>query len=399
MSQINVRKRNDKWEYRFEASRVDGKRKQISKGGFRTKKEALQAGAKAKSEYDNAGLNFKPSDISFNDYLDFWIKQYCEVNLKKSTVENYNKKIRLYIKPILGKYKLKSLSPAIMQNFINDLFNRGFSRNTLSVIKGILTNSINYAIEPLQFIKTSPMYPVKLPLHRAKAKIETRKKERSVISKEEINKIFERFPKFQSAHLPIQLGYRCGLRLGEAFALTWDDIDFKNRTLNVNKQVQWDKNNQSWFFTSPKYDSKRIIKIDSELLNLLKEYKIQQKKDKIYYGKYYTNLYCDEENKINTTNGTIVKLINIRTNGTYIHPRIMQHASSIIHHKLGYNEFDFHSLRHTHATLLLENGANPKDVQHRLGHKNIEETLQIYTHVTEKMQEQTIDILDKALSH
>ena len=77
----------------------------------------------------------------------------------------------------------------------------------------------------------------------------------------------------------------------------------------------------------------------------------------------------------------------------------MQHASSVIHHKLGYNEFDFHSLRHTHATLLLENGANPKDVQHRLGHKNIEETLQIYTHVTEKMQEQTIDILDKALSH
>ena len=59
--------------------------------------------------------------------------------------------------------------------------------------------------------------------------------------KQIINKIFERFPKFQSAHLPMQLGYRCGLRLGEAFALTWDDIDFKNRTLNVNKQVQMRK--------------------------------------------------------------------------------------------------------------------------------------------------------------
>lgn len=62
---------------------------------------------------------------------------------------------------------------------------------------------------------------------------------------------------------------------------------------------------------------------------------------------------------------------------------------------LGFKNYDFHSLRHTHATMLLEKGANIKDVQHRLGHKNVQVTLQIYTHTTEKMQNQTIEILNQ----
>ena len=62
-------------------------------------------------------------------------------------------------------------------------------------------------------------------------------------------------------------------------------------------------------------------------------------------------------------------------------------SSSVIHYKLGFKKFDFHSLRHTHATMLCENGAQPKYVQKRLGHKNIQVTLDIYTHVSETMNE------------
>lgn len=62
---------------------------------------------------------------------------------------------------------------------------------------------------------------------------------------------------------------------------------------------------------------------------------------------------------------------------------------------IGYKSFDFHSLRYTHTTMPLENGADIKDVQHRLGHKNIQVTLQIYAHITEKMQNRTIDILNQ----
>lgn len=393
MASVNTRKRGQKWQYQFEAATIDGKRKQITKSGFKTKKEALEAGTKALAEYNNCGLAFSPSEISFNDYLDFWINEYAKINLKETTVANYEKKIRLYIKPKLGIYKLKVLTPAILQNFINEKFNEGFSRNTLLVLKGILSGSLNYAIEPLRYIKFSPMAAVKLPLQRAIPKTPTRKKEKYVITKEQFNDIIERFPYGSSCYLPLQLAYRCDLRLGEAFAITWDDIDLKNKKLDINKQVQYE--NKYWYFTSPKYDSYRVIDLDNNILYILKKYKQQQRKDKIYYGKHYCNLKINEKNQINEFEGNEVNLINIRENGTYIQPRVMQHCFRIIHYKLGYKELDYHSLRHTHATMLLSAGANIKAVQERLGHKKLDLTLGVYTHVTEEMREQTLEILNK----
>ena len=393
MASVNVRKRGEKWQYQFEAAIIDGKRKQITKSGFRTKKEALEAGAKALAEYTNCGLTFIPSEISFSDFLDFWIKEYAQINLKETTVDNYVKKIKLYIKPELGIYKLKALTPAILQAYINKKFNEGFSRNTLLVLKGILSGSLNYAVEPLRYIKFSPMAAVKLPLQRAVPKTPTRKKEKHIITEEQFAKIIERFPYGHTCYLPLQLAYRCGLRLGEAFAITWDDLNFEDKKLNINKQVQWKDNH--WYFTDTKYKSDRIIDIDDFMINILKQYKIQQLKDKVYYGEHYTKLKINSKNQINEIEGAEINLINIRENGTYIQPRVMQHCFRIIHYKLGYKELDYHSLRHTHTTMLLSSGANIKAVQERLGHKKIDITLQIYTHVTEEMRKKTLDILNK----
>ena len=73
MAHLILRKRSGNWEYRFEGAKVNDKRQWISKSGFKTKKEAEVAGNKALNEYNNTGLNFTPSEISFSDYLDYWI--------------------------------------------------------------------------------------------------------------------------------------------------------------------------------------------------------------------------------------------------------------------------------------------------------------------------------------
>ena len=73
----------------------------------------------------------------------------------------------------------------------------------------------------------------------------------------------------------------------------------------------------------------------------------------------------------------------------------MQHCSRIIHYKLGFNDFDYHSFRHTYATMLLSAGANVKVVQKRLGHKKVDLALDTYTHVTEEMRKETLGILNK----
>lgn len=395
MAKVNTRKRGNKWQYQFEAASINGTRKQISKSGFKTKKEALSAGIKALDEYNNCGLTFTPNEISFSDYLDFWIKEYAEINLKDTSIENYKKKIKIHIKPNLGIYKLKNLSPAILQSFINKKFNEGYSRNTLLVLKGILSGSLRYAVEPLQYIKYNPMNSVKLPLKRAIPKIPTRKNEREIVTTEQFNKIIERFPYGTPAYLPLQLAYRCGLRLGEAFAITWSDIDFSKKTLTINKQVQWQNN--FWQFNPPKYDSTRIIDLDNIMLDILKKYKTQQKKDKLYYGNRYTTLKINSKKQINTEDGEDIDLINIRENGTYAHPRIMQHCFRVIHYKLNYPNIDYHTLRHTHATMLLSSGVNVKVIQERLGHKKLDITLDVYSHVTDSMRNESLKIINTSL--
>lgn len=395
MAEITTRKRGSKWEYRFEAAKINGKRNQISKGGFKTKKEALEAGTKALAEYNSSGLHFTPTEMSYNDYLDYWLEEYCRVNLKRTTVENYEKRIRLHIKPVLGVYKLTALSPAALQSFINKMFNSGYSRNTLTTVRRILSGSLNYAVDTAQFIQTNPMRKVRIPSDRATPEVPTRQAPHTYIPKDIIDEIFQRFPEGSSPFIPMQFGYRCGMRLGEAFAICWNDIDFENKTVSINKQVQWDNEKKCWYFSDPKYNSFRTIDIDNVLCDILKREYDKQQRAKTFYESDYTELYVNPIRELNSEgDGVRIHPVAVRQNGEYIIPRTMQHTSGIIHHEMGYKAFTFHSFRHTHATMLAESGAPLKYTQERLGHKDITVTMQIYQHASEIIRQSGIAILD-----
>ena len=89
MGQLRTRKRGKTWEWSFEGAKVDGKRQSISKGGYRTKAEAIEAGTQAKAEYDNAGRVFTPSEISLSDYLKYWLENYVKVECRPNTYTAY----------------------------------------------------------------------------------------------------------------------------------------------------------------------------------------------------------------------------------------------------------------------------------------------------------------------
>lgn len=429
MAQVNVRNRkkadgSNNWEYRFEAAKIDGKRKHISKGGFKTKKEALEAGAKALAEYNNAGMHFSPSEISFADYLDYWFDNYVKASLKYNTQLNYNLIIENHLKPSLGMYKLKALTPMILQEFVNNKFVSGLKKTTLVNIIGVLSGSLSYAVLPAQFLQSSPAEHLRYP----KVSTERADVNRTIISLDDFTRMIERFEKGNPFRYALMIGFHTGLRIGEVYGLTWEDIDFNAKTLSVNKQVykrnygvdvrkvMKDKGKReeksAWYFGDTKTSaSVRTIRIGDTLISELKEYRKMQLENQILYGEYYTNIYKKEEK--DEKGNTIYRLIEVeksvpvtlpianiimrKENGQYSSSDSFKYAARVIHYDLGI-KFNFHSLRHTHATFLIEKGVSPKAVQERLGHENIETTLQTYVHNTEAMEQEAVDVFENIVS-
>ena len=430
MAEVTIRKRYRKdgevmYEYRFEIATIDGKRQWKTKCGFKTIGEARREGKVALQLYEQAGQIVTKDRISVADFYDYWLENDCLLELKPTTTRNYKNIVEKLIKPRLGTYRLKSLTREILQAFFIELYDKGFSYNSLISIKGVLTKSMNYALDN-HYIVTSPAVRLKIPKNKA-PKIPTRKAPHYYIKKEYMDEIFKRFPENTPSHVPLKLGYECGLRLGEVFALCWEDVDFENNVIYINRQVQWYqdenrdaidkiKNNGSsdcgngfWYFSPPKYNSYRKIEISDELAGLLQREKVRQSRAMDYYGVFYMNYYTEHAltfnayeprqpdfiNKISTdSNGYPIHLICIRDNGTFISPRTMQHVSRIVKKEIT-TEFDFHSLRKTHASMLAEMGVEQKYIQTRLGHADLDMTIDVYECTTDIMRERGRSALNK----
>ena len=274
---VNVRKRGKIYEYRIEIASIDGKRKWINKSGFTT----MQEGTFALNEYLSSGTPFKPCNMSYSDYLDYWIKNYCETNLKYNTIQAYKVLIRKYIKPRLRHYKLSTITSVCLNDFITNLVNeyslsKSYFKNILKVVKW----SFRDACILYGFIKYNPSLTIRLP------KINNEYTDvKHLYTQEEIDTILDRFkdnPTFTCAFLT---SCYTGMRTGEVFALTWEDIDLENGIINIEHSV-YDKTKDNlgrWFMGITKTESgKRKINICLTLKQALINYKNRQDKLKKY---------------------------------------------------------------------------------------------------------------------
>ena len=128
---VNVTKRGKVYQYKFEIAKINGKRKFINKSGFRTKNEAYIAGMKAYDEYINGGVN-KRANMTYTDYLDYWMSEYFEINYKYSTAKRYKETF----KAIKAEYEAHSGTDIIKYPF--KIFHQELKINcSLYDLKGI----------------------------------------------------------------------------------------------------------------------------------------------------------------------------------------------------------------------------------------------------------------------
>ena len=375
--QGGVRKKGNNWYYYFELAKVDGKRKKVERKGGSTKKEAQAALRKAIAEYENSGQIKDSNTISFADYLELWFSSYVMVNCIYNTQINYRACIDNHIKPILGMYKLTSITPEQLQKFLNNKMINGFSKNSVSNFYGVLSGSLKYAVYPLKYINNNPMQFVKMPKYsNAPIKSEDLK----IITINQWNEIIDRFPKGTPEYIPLQIAFHTGMRSSEVLGLTWDCVNLEEKYIRVEK-ILIDKGKGIYELGTPKTSSSAAdILIGDKLISILRDHKEWQNTNKVTYGPHYTvnNFVCTKENGKQVTTSTI------------------KYLSRIVNYELGIN-FNFHSLRHTHATMLLEAGANFKDIQKRLRHSRLATTMDTYSHVTKKLSQSTVNIFENLL--
>jgi integrase len=178
---------------------------------------------------------------------------------------------------------------------------------------------------------------------------------------------------------PVLIALTTGMRRGEVGALRWKHIDFENKTVRVVESIEQTK--KGIRFKAPKTDRTRAIILPTYVVDELQSLKQQQERD-------YAEL------KIRHNQDT---LILSRYDGTPFWPSSISHE---FHKELlkipELPRVRFHDLRHSHATQLLQAGIHPKIAQERLGHSTITTTLDLYSHVTDTMQDEAAAVIDGA---
>lgn len=366
---------NGKWRARLECDPVDGKRKWLSKT-VNTKQEAI----KALQELIRKKDDLKVIDMyggNFPDIVASYLNHTRLTGTRESTVERYEAGLRFWCE--LFKHKrIDYITVPDINEGINILHKQERATSTIGMELTVLSQVFNFAID-CDYIKKNPVTKSAKPKRSA---IKTQSDDLQILTHEEhvtISKYLRK--KYDTEfiqkgittaparlYVMYSLAYTTGLRVGELAALEWSDIDFDNHTLSITKQLT-----QKYEITEPKTQrSKRTIEISEEILSKLKELK------SYYTIKGYQSNF-------------LFPLSN--TNSKPIHsPNISLGFKNTIL-KLNLNEhLTFHSIRHTHATELIENKIPITVVSERLGHASVMVTLEIYAHPTPTSRHQAAQI-------
>lgn len=378
----SVRKRGKTWSYYFFIGTVDGKKKYKEKGGFKTKGEASKALNEALYEFENGGY-IAPKKLTFASFTLEWLDSYVKPLRKIATYNRYKELYNKYLANSLGGKAIIEIESYHIEKLLLSNKNR-ISGTTLQAIYTLINTIMNRALK-LRIIKDNPCKYIERP--------QRDKFTPDVLDTDDLKPIFNVLDLNNEYDYMFNIAFRItlelGLRRGELGGLEWKDIDFKSNLIYVRNNLIY-TNGHVKMETPKTIESERSIYISDELLKLLEVLKERQEQDGAYCGEFYEkNIFDDVE----------YDFVMKWHTGKYIHPMYYTNKLKKVLTAANINKsVRFHDLRHTNATLLLQQGIDFKVIQTRLGHSDIGTTMNIYSHVNKDMQKKATDKLSKLIN-
>ena len=362
------RKRGKKWYYTIEIG-TGSTRKRVERVGGRTKAEAEKARAAALSEFVQTGSVDRGVKLTYKELADEWVRDSLKT-VRVMTRRNYESTVRNHVLPTLRDKLITDIRPRDIQALLNAKA-PNCSDAVMNTMRSVLSKSFDFAVF-CEYLRDTPMRGVVTPEAKPLS-------ERRAFTPEEFDELAAYLKRRRpEILLPVLISYHTGARCGEVLVLTWDDVDFDARTLSITKTLL--QNGMLQEMTKSKAGI-RTVAIGTKLVKILKAAHAQQAEDKMRFGKFYRDCgrICRYED------GTGIEQPDIRTVNKYCRDHF---APGLC----------FHSLRHTHATMLLEAGEDLELVSKRLGHANISTTARVYSHVLANRKSAEREILDRIFS-
>nr|WSX75733.1 site-specific integrase [Streptomyces sp. NBC_00899] len=385
-------RKDGRWEAAGYVLATDGTRKRIRVYGT-TRKEAADK-LTERIAASNQGRPIAAADSTLGAYLTYWLGSVVVHRLRETTHARYHACVRLYVIPGLGRKKIAQLTARDIRTWLDQLRTRcqccarsldkqqrccaigqccgkRLSPLTVAYVHSVLKSALEHAVREDELprnvarnIKTGTPRPRRFePLTAAEAR-----RFLSTLQGHRLQALFD-------------LALRTGLRKGELLGLHWGDLDLDNGTASIRRTLQRTPTGGLTALPTKTVSSERRIALPTECIRALKLHRERQVQEREAAGEDWTdNSY-----------------VFTSPDGSPTDPSTLTRHFTALCRAARLRRIRFHDLRHTAATLLLEQGVELVVIKELLGHAHIGVTASVYAHVRLRLQRQAIDTLGHAL--
>jgi integrase len=338
----------------------------------KTKKECQEWVKVTLAQVDN-GLNFKGANLTLKEFMTDWLVN-VESSLRPNTYKQYRQITNQHILPYLGNFKLKDLNPQHIQHRYNLMVKQGKGLRTVQITHAVIHRALGQAVK-FGLIPRNPDDATTPP--------KPKQKEMRFYDRDQVHRLLISTKLSGDRLYPLyHFALSTGMRQSEIFGLKWTDLDFGQGSLHVHRQLTRIKGG-GFEFTAPKTKAGiRKIALGPSTLQILKDHNKYQQMEIYKIG----DRWQDHGLIFTTQIGTPLDKYNL-----------LKSFKKLIK-KIGLPEIRFHDLRHTAASLMLNQGIPTIVVSKRLGHSKPSITLDIYGHLIPSKQHEAALIMDELLS-